>query len=134
MGAFPATYEEVQAIPVQQVGQLPFAGDDGMQLGQTYRALLWVARSCNLQTRAEVRRACLLLRLRAPDPQGTWAWGAWSTEIPLPAAVLAYLEQGATPLAPTLREIVHPDGRCVAVLDLILDVPTRKVPPRASER
>ena len=39
-GAFPTTYEEVQAIPVQKVGQLPFAADDGMHAGQTYRALL----------------------------------------------------------------------------------------------
>src|SRR5215470_12593086 len=45
-GAFPTTYEQMQAIPVQQVGQLPFAGDDGMHAGQTYRALLWVAQSC----------------------------------------------------------------------------------------
>ena len=133
-GAFPATYEEVQAIPVQQVGQLPFAGDDGMHAGQTYRALLWVASSCDLSTRAEVRRARLLLRLRAPDPQGTWVWGAWSAQIPLPAAVSASLEQGATLLAPTLRELVHPDGSRVVVLDLILDVPTRQVPPRAQER
>src|SRR5215472_12546512 len=133
-GAFPTTYEEVQAIPVQQVGQLPFAGDDGMQLGQTYRAVLWEASSCDLRTRADVRRTHLALRLRAPDPQGTWAWGAWSTETPLPAAVCAYLEQGATPLAPTLRELSTPDGSRVAVLDVILEVPTRKVPPRAAER
>src|SRR5579862_994925 len=56
-GAFPTTYEEVQAVPVQQGGQLPFAGDDGMQAGQTYRALLWVAQSCDLSTRAEAHRA-----------------------------------------------------------------------------
>ena len=133
-GAFPTTYEEVQAIPVQQVGQLPFAGDDGMHAGQTYRVRLSVAASCDLQTRAEARRTHLALKLRAPDPQGTWSWGAWSAGIPLPAAVCASLEQGATPLAPTLREIVRPDGSRVAVLDLILDVPTRKVPPLAQER
>jgi hypothetical protein len=119
---------------VQQVGQLPFAGDDGMQAGQTYRALVWVAHSCDLRTRAEARRASLALKLRAPDPGGSWVWGAWSAEIPLPATVCAYLEQGATPLAPTLREIVRPDGSRVAVLDFILDVPTRRVPPRAGER
>ena len=106
-GAFPATYEELQPIPVQQVGQLPFAGDDGMQVGGTYRARLSVARSCDLLTRAEVRQAGLYLRLRAPDPQGTWVWGAWSAEIPLPATICDYLEQGATPLAPTLRETVR---------------------------
>src|SRR5215813_1309333 len=36
-GAFPATYEEVQVVPVQQGGQLTFAADDGMHVGQTYR-------------------------------------------------------------------------------------------------
>jgi putative transposase len=133
-GAFPATYEEVQPVPVQAVGQLPFAGDDGMHAGQTYRALRSLTHSCDLSTRAEVRQASLWLRLRAPDPQGTWTWGAWSAQIPLPAAVFAYLEQGATRLSPTLREIVRPDGSRVAVLDLILEVPTRRVPPLASER
>src|SRR5215831_20605422 len=105
-----------------------------MQLGQTYRAVLWEAQSCDLRTRADVRRTHLALKLRAPDPQGTWVWGTWSAEIPLPAAVCAYLEQGATPLAPTLRELVHPDGRRIAVLDLILSVPVKTVPPLASER
>src|SRR5215472_9796884 len=118
----------------EPLGQLPFAGDDGMQAGQTYRAVFWEASSCDRSTQAGVRRTHLALRLRAPDPQGTWVWGAWSPEIPLPAAVCAYLEQGATPLAPTLREISNPDGSRVAVLDLILDVPARKVPPWASER
>jgi hypothetical protein len=105
-----------------------------MQAGQTYRALLWVTQSCDLRTRAEARQASLALRLRAPNPGGSWVWGAWSAEIPLPAAVLAYLEQGATPLAPTLREIVRPDGSRIAVLDLILEVPARKVPPLSRER
>jgi len=69
-GAFPATYEELQAIPVQQVGQLTFAGDEGMQAGQAYRALLWVAQSCDLRTRAEARQARLALKLHAPDALG----------------------------------------------------------------
>ncbi|MEI4878600.1 hypothetical protein, partial [Klebsiella pneumoniae] len=34
-GAFPTTYEEVQAVPKQGVCQLTFAGDDGMYAGQT---------------------------------------------------------------------------------------------------
>jgi hypothetical protein len=132
-GAFPATYEDVQAVPVQQVGQLTFAGDDGMAAGQTYRALLAVAQSCDLRTRVEARRAILWLKLRAPDEQGTWVWGAWSAQIPLPAAVCTYLEQGATPLAPTLREIRRPDGSRLAVLDLVLEVPAGLVPPLSQE-
>ncbi len=35
---FPATYEELRSVPVQEVGHLTFAGDDGMNAGQTYRA------------------------------------------------------------------------------------------------
>src|SRR5262249_43329864 len=52
-GAFPSTYEELQAVPVQQVGQLTFAGDDGMQAGQTYRAQIERAQCCDLHTRGE---------------------------------------------------------------------------------
>src|SRR5215831_15242690 len=70
-GAFPTTYEEVQPIPVQKVGQLTFAGDDGMQLGQTYRAVFWEVSCCDLCTRADVHRTHLALKLRAPDEQGT---------------------------------------------------------------
>lgn len=133
-GAFPATYEEVQAVPAQKVGQLTFAADDGMHAGQTYRARIEVMQCCDLSTRAEERRASLALKLRAPDERGTWTWGAWIPAIPLPAVVCAALAHGATPLAPTLRETTRPDGSRVAVLDLILEVPTRRVPPRASER
>ena len=119
-GAFPTTYEKVQTIPVQQVGQSALCRRrwDARRPDLSGTAL-W-AHSCALSTRAEARRASLMLRLRAPDLRGTWAWGAWSAEIPLPAAICAYLERGATPLAPTLREISHPDGRRIAVLDLIL--------------
>src|SRR6266480_2662762 len=36
-GCFPDTYEEMQAIPVLKTGILPYAGDDGPDLGQSYR-------------------------------------------------------------------------------------------------
>src|SRR5262249_3841434 len=71
-GAFPATYEEVPAIPVQVVGQLTFAADDGMHAGQTYRARIEGAPSGDRSPRAEVCQASLVLKLRAPDPVGTW--------------------------------------------------------------
>src|SRR5215469_15952530 len=105
-----------------------------MHAGQAYRARVEVVQCCDLHTREEEHRARLSLKLRAPDEQGTWSWGAWSEEIPLPALVLAYLEHGATPLAPTLRELTGADGRRVAVLDLILDVSAKLVPPLAEER
>jgi putative transposase len=37
-GIFPTSYEEMQPIPELHQGQLTFAGDDGMEKGQTYRA------------------------------------------------------------------------------------------------
>ncbi len=39
-GCFPTTYEEMQAVPVLQTGVLPYAGDDGPVMGQTYRMSL----------------------------------------------------------------------------------------------
>ncbi len=93
-GAFPTTYEELQATPVLSVGHLTFAGDDGMKAGQTYRARLEIAHFCDLQTRQEHQHASIALRLRTPDEQGKWAWGAWSDAITLPPTIFAYLRQG----------------------------------------
>src|SRR6266478_6910325 len=91
---FPTTYEELQPVPVLSVGQLTFAGDDGMQAGQTYRARIEVSQFCDLATHTEQNRATLTLKLRTPDDQGKWAWGGWREAIPLPEAVFAYLWQG----------------------------------------
>ena len=126
-GIFPTTYEELQRVPVLAVGQLTFAGDDGMHAGQTYRARIEVSKFCDVTTRQVHEQATLFLKLRAPTAQGKWAWGEWSKAILLPEAVFQYLDQGAAPLAPTLREIRSDDGRFVAVLDLILQVPAKYV-------
>jgi hypothetical protein len=96
-----------------------------MKAGQTYRARLEVSQFCDLATRQEQSRASLWLKLRCPDSSGKWAWGAWSKEISLPPTVFAYLWQGASTQAPTLREIRSDDGSRVAVLDLILEVPAK---------
>ncbi len=134
-GTFPATYEEVQSVPVQEVGQLTFAGDDGMTLGQTYRMRLRWEHCCELSSsRQEHKRAGLWLKLRTPAANGRWAWGEWSQEIALPEPVFAYLALGAVTQAPTLREITSADGSRVAVLDLILEVPASYVAPLAHER
>jgi hypothetical protein len=132
-GSFPQTYEQMQALPVLAVGQLSFAGDDGMKHGQTYRARLDLSHCCDLSTRREEHQAHLALRLRTPDEQGQWAWGAWYQGITLPEVVVAYLEQGAVPKAPTLREIRSDDGGRTVVLDLILEVPACLVPPLEQE-
>lgn len=131
---FPATYEELQPIPVLSVSQIPFAGDDGMKAGQTYRASVELVKSSVVATRQGETRACLWVKLRAPDEAGKWRWGGWSEEILLPTAVQAYLEQGARPQAPTLREVRAFDGSCHAILDLILEVPAQYVTPLAQEK
>ena len=132
-GEFPTTYESLQPTPVLSAGHLTFAGDDGMNKGQTYRARIEMAHFCDLQTRQEQQQATLSLRLRTPDSLGKWAWGAWSEAISLPPAVCTYLWQGATTQAPTLREIRSDDGSRIAVLDLILEVPAKYVSPLEQE-
>jgi putative transposase len=132
-GVFPTTYEDMQPVPVQEVGQLTFAGDDGMQAGQTYRARVHVAHFCEVTTRTEQTQATLKLKLRAPDQTGMWVWGEWSQEIPLPETVVHYLAHGAQTQAPTLRELRSDDGSRVAVLDLILEVPAVYVSPLEQE-
>ena len=130
---FPTLYEELQPAPILSVGHLTFAGDDGMNAGQTYRARVEMSHVCDVQTRQERATAILALRLRTPDELGKWAWGAWCEAIPLPEAVFTYLWQGAVPQAPTLREIRSDDGSRVAVLDLMLEVPARYVSPLEQE-
>src|SRR5258708_22805036 len=70
-GSFPTTYEELQGGPVLAVGQLTFAGDDGMHAGQTYRARIEVSKFCDVTTRQVHEQATLFLKLRAPTAQGT---------------------------------------------------------------
>ena len=109
-GTFPATYEHLQPVPVLSAGQITFAGDDGMLKGQTYRARTQHRVFCDLASRQEQMQASLWLRLKAPDEQQKWTWGAWSAEIPLPEVVCGYLDQGASTQAPTLREVQSDDG------------------------
>jgi putative transposase len=133
-GAFPGTYEQLQPPPVLTVGHLTFAGDDGMDKGQTYRLRIETTAFCDLETRQEHDQARMFLKLRTPDSLGQWAWGTWSEPIPLPPTVCRYLAPNATTQAPTLREITGDDGRRVAVLDLILEVPAKDVSELSHER
>ena len=134
-GTYPATYEQVQSVPMQQVGQLTFAGDDGMTLGQTYRMRLLCEHFCELSsTRSEHKHAGLWLKLRTPSADGRWAWGEWSQEIALPETIFEYLALGAVTQTPTLREITSAGGSRVAVLDVILEVPASYVSALEYER
>jgi hypothetical protein len=59
-GTFPVTYEELQPIPVQQVAQLTFAGDDGMEKGQTYHIQPeFRGVRCDLKTQQELSEGFL---------------------------------------------------------------------------
>ena len=119
----PASYEDLQPVPVLSVGQLTFAGDDGMEKGQTYRAKIDFRQMCVLASHQERTTARLFLHLRAPNESGTWMWGTSCARIELPDPVVERLSQGAVPQAPTLREMRGEDGSRFAVLDLILEVP-----------
>jgi hypothetical protein len=118
-GCFPETYEEMQQLPVLKVGILPYAGDDGGELGQAYR----------LRVDLEGRDCCFAFR--APDERGAWpaTWTEPQLRLPLPAAVVNRLAEGAL-LAPTLREIAEAGGTRYAVLDLIIEVPVPELPER----
>ncbi len=119
-GCFPDTYEEMQAVPVQKRGLLPYAGDDGGEHGAAHRL------------RVDVEGRCCYVALRCPDAQGGWekGWPEPQVRLPLPDAVVAHLHTGAA-LAPTLREVAEPDGTRYAVLDFIVEVP---VAPLADPR
>ncbi len=130
-GRFPTTYEELQPIPVQQVAQLTFAADDGMAAGQTYRI-----RTEHRPERSDATTHKILaedwiwhVRLRGPNEQGVWGWWPEEHALVLPECVQQYLRAGATTQAPTLREVAGTDGRSFVVLDVVLEVPARVVPP-----
>ena len=73
---WPRTYEELQPVPVLSVGQLTFAGDDGMEKGQTYRARIDFRHVCTLDTHEERQTARLGLRdLDQEHRVLGWDWG-----------------------------------------------------------
>ncbi len=116
-GCFPASYEEMQNVPVMQAAQLPYAGDDGGSMGQAYRMAI------------DLKQKQIVLALRTPDRQGNWSrhWREQLIGLSIPDYVLSPIEQGSMQ-APVLREIKEPDGTRYAVLDLIVEVPITEVP------
>jgi hypothetical protein len=77
-GCFPETYEEMQAVPVQKGGILPYAADDGGERGQAYRL------------RIDVEGRCCYFAFRAPDQAGSWpaSWTEPQLRLPLPPPVV----------------------------------------------
>src|SRR5712692_7104019 len=108
-GEFPTTYEQMQGIPLLNVGLLTYAGDDGGAKGQAYRLSL------------DLDAATASLLFRFPNHLGKWQWRTEPVQICLPECVMARLKEGA-PMAPTLRELVKADGSRIAVLDVIVQV------------
>ena len=122
-GCFPATYEEMQAIPVLKVGVLPYAGDDGGEMGQAYRL------------RIDKDAGCCYFAFRAPDAEGVFArnWTEPQMRLPLPDLEVERLKAGES-LAPTLREIGEADGTRSAVLDFIIELPVTELAESAQVR
>jgi putative transposase len=116
-GCFPDSYEEMQPLPVLKAGILPYAGDDGPLMGQTYRM------------NYDLDQKTLTIALRTPDEQGIWArdWREKTCHLMVPDLVVERAKEGR-PLAPSLREIVETDGTRYAVLDFIVEVPVEKQP------
>ncbi len=114
-GCFPDTYEEMQSVPVLKAGILPYAGDDGPAEGQTYRLSL------------DLDAKTLTLALRTPDETGKWArnWREHTIQMALPEIVVARTKAGKMQ-APSLREIIEPDGTRYAVFDFIVEVPVEE--------
>ncbi len=114
-GHFPDSYEALQPVPLLSVGLLTYAGDDGGAKGQSYR--LSFDKDAGTAT----------LRFRFPDAQGHWQWCTDSVTLTLPDVLVERLKAGG-PLAPTLRELIKPDGSRVAVLDVIVQVKKAELP------
>jgi putative transposase len=116
-GRFPASYEELQPLPLLTVGLLTYAGDDGGEHGQAYRLAF------------DLDRAEAQLALRAPDAQGRFVrdWYTRTVPVPLPSCVVERLKTGVQ-LAPTLREHRLADGSSVAVLDVMVEVKKAALP------
>ncbi|HEY1350492.1 MAG TPA: transposase [Ktedonobacteraceae bacterium] len=112
---FPASYEELQAVPLLKVGILTYAGDDGRDKGQAYRLAL------------DLEAGVAPFRFRYPDADGMWRWRKEGTIIALPACLKERLAGGEL-LAPTLREERRADGERFAVLDFIVEVEKEVLP------
>lgn len=104
-GQFPDSYEALQPVPLLSVGLLSYAGDDGGTKGQSYRLCF------------DQDAATATFRFRFPDAQGHWQWCADPVTLTLPTVLVERLKEGM-PLAPTMRELIKPDGSRVAVLDV----------------
>jgi putative transposase len=107
---WPASYEDMQPIPLLKVGMLTYAGDDDREKGQAYRMSL------------DLDAGVAGFRFRYPDEQGVWRWCKVETVIPLPECLQTRLRDGGELLAPTLREERRADGERFAVLDFIVEV------------
>jgi putative transposase len=114
-GCFPDHYEDMQAVPIQQTAVLPYAGDDGRAMGQSYRMSL------------DLEHKMITLAIRTPSESGKWArnWREKTIKMVLPELVLSRVKQGQV-LALSLREIKQPDGVRYAVLDFIVEVPIQE--------
>lgn len=73
---FPASYEELQPLPVLKVGLLTYAGDDGLDKGQSYRLRLALE---------EGEAGVVYLRFRCPDAHGSGGGVQVRSALPCPS-------------------------------------------------
>src|SRR5260370_37257729 len=105
----------MQAVPALRAGILLYAGDDGPIMGQAYRLSL------------DLDQRQVTVALRTPDETGAWVrtWRDKTVRMVLPEVVVARLIEGKM-LAPSLREIIEPEGTRYVVLDFMVEVPVEK--------
>jgi len=112
---FPASYEELQPVPLLKVGLLTYAGDDGRETGQAYRLAV------------DLEAGVARFRFRYPDTAGVWQWRTAAAILPLPECLTERLREGEL-LAPTLREERRAGGERFAVLDFIVEIEHEALP------
>ena len=110
---FPASYEELQPLPLLKVGMLTYAGDDGREKGQAYRLAL------------DLDAGVARFRFRYPDEAGMEL--AQSGHHHSFARLSKNVSRGEL-MAPTLREEHRADGERFAVLDFIVEVEKAELP------
>jgi len=117
-GSFPNCYEQMQAVPILKAGILPYAGDDGPSMGQSYRMSL------------DLEHHEVTLAIHFPDEVLRWSrtWREKTMKLVLPEPLVARLRQGEAQ-APTLREVQEGEGTRYAVLDFMVQVQAEVAPP-----
>lgn len=105
-GEFPATFFEMQPLPILKLGQFTYAADDGGEKGSMYRY--------------GIQDGQLSLKLKVPGANGKLIWSQ-ALKVTLPPSLQETVKEPERLCAPTLREVEDAAGSHYAVLDIILE-------------